>query len=96
MSDPVKRYFRLDDEYCIYTVVATDLFHAQKIMDESGAEFGAPSVRLNEAVARGDDLTWSEIPSQDAAEITVYDDRTVAHTRYLTACELGDWFSSEY
>lgn len=91
MSD--KRYFHLDDEYCTYTVVATDLGHARKIIDESGAEFGDPSVRLEDAAARGDDLHWSEVSAEDAATITVFDD---PHTRPLTECALGDWFCSEY
>lgn len=85
MSD--KRYFRADDG-ATYSIVARDLDHAKRILDDAGIDFDSDA----------DDVRWSEMTVEQAAAKRIVEDD--AHNRItpypLTEAEIGDWFSSEW
>lgn len=92
-----KRFFELDvnDGGITYTVVATDLQHAEQLMRDSGHEFGDPSEKYDAAKTRGV-LSWTEMSPDRVAHKTrchTEDDRGVIPL--ADAC-IGEWFCSEW
>lgn len=92
-----KRFFHVDDDGAAYYVVANDLDHAKQILGEVGVELcdkdgdsypiGSPEIA---------DIEWQEISEQDAARRSVWLGVDGAGPRtVLSACEVGDWFTSE-
>jgi hypothetical protein len=92
-----KRFFHADDGGASYYLVAHDLGHAKQLLCDSGVEFTAEdgfSYPIDAAEVA--DVEWREISAQDAARKRVWlgDDGTPPQS-VLSACQLGDWFTSE-
>lgn len=87
------RYFHFDDGGVTYTVVATDLEHARKILRDSGTEFNT----YDGDVCSFDDakLTVVEWTLEKASTVLMNDeDRGGKHL--LHTYGPGDWFCSEF
>ena len=92
-----KRFFHVDDGGASYYLVAQDLEHAKQLLRDSGVEFTSDD---------GDDhpidapevagVEWRELSAQDAAKkrVCLGDDGSAPRS-VLSACEIGDWFTSE-
>jgi len=96
-QDLSKRFFHLDDGGASYYLVARDLDHARQLLRDSGVELTAESgysypIDAPEVLH----VEWREISSQDAARKRVWlgDDGTPPQS-VLSACNLGNWFTSE-
>ena len=93
-----KRFFYADDGGASFYLVAHDLDHAKQLLRDAGVEFtseagdsypiDAPEVA---------DAVWREISAQDAANKYVWlGDNGGAPRAALAACDIGDWFTSEF
>jgi hypothetical protein len=91
-----KRFFCVDDGGASYHVVAHDLKHAKQILRDSGIEFtdddgDAHPIDAPEVAG----VEWREISAEDAAKKRVGDSGAPPQS-ILAACEVGDWFTSEF
>jgi hypothetical protein len=93
-----KRFFHVDDGGASFFLVARDLEHAKQLLRDAGVEFtseagdsypiDAPEVAT---------AVWREISLQDAENKYVWlGDNGGAPRAALAACDLGDWFTSEF
>jgi len=93
-----KRYFNADAGGESFYVVARDLKHAKQLLRDAGVEFTSDdgnSYPINAPEVAS--ATWREISALDAAKKRVWlGDNGAPPQSVLTACEIGDWFSSEY
>ena len=93
-----KRYFNADDGGASFYVVARDLKHAKQLLRDAGIEFtsdGGDSYPIDAPEVAS--ATWQEISALDAAKKRVWlGDDGAPPQSVLAACEIGDWFSSEY
>ena len=98
MTTTTKHFFHVDDGGASYYLVARDLDHAKQLLRDSGVEFcdedgeshpiDAPEVAV---------VAWREISLEDAARRRVWlGDSGGAPEARLSACEVGDWFTSEF
>ena len=92
-----KRFFHVDDGGASYYLVAKDLEHAKQLLRDSGVEFTAEdgfSYPIDAVEVA--EVEWREISAQDAARkrVMLGDDGTPPQS-VLSACNLGDWFTSE-
>ena len=92
---PGCRYFGADDGSIDYTVVATDLEHAQSILRASGVEFydedSGMGCSFDEAK-----LEWHEISAERAAVMRCYEDDGSVGPWPLNTFAAGEWFCSEF
>ncbi len=93
-----KRYFYVDDGGASYFLVARDLPHAKQLLRDHGVEFTADDGASYPIDApEVADVSWREIPAQDAARKRVWlGDNGAPPQSVLAACDLGDWFTSEF
>lgn len=79
-----KRFFRADDHGARYWVVDSDLDSAKKRLDEAGVEFESPK--------------WTEMSVEEANKVTCNTDEDARERGRipLTACDIGEWFSTEF
>jgi hypothetical protein len=93
-----KRFFHVDDGGASYYLVARDLEHAKLLLRDSGVEFtseAGDSYPIDAAEVA--DVVWREISAQDAANRRVWlGDNGGPPQAALAACEIGDWFTSEF
>lgn len=98
MTTTTKHFFHVDDGGASYYLVARDLDHAKQLLRDSGVEFcdedgeshpiDAPEVAV---------VAWREISAEDASRRRVWlGDSGGAPEAMLSACEVGDWFTSEF
>lgn len=92
-----KRFFHVDDGGASYYLVARDLEHAKQLLHDSGVEFTADdgaSYSIDAAEVAG--VEWREISAPDAAKKRVWlGDSGAPPQSILSACEVGDWFTTE-
>lgn len=94
----VKRFFSVDDGGVSYVLVAHDLQHAKQLLLDAGVEFTAEdgdSYPVDAAEVAT--VEWRELSPQEAERRRVWlgDDGRPPQAA-LAACEVGDWFSSEF
>ncbi len=93
------RYFLADNNgYVDYTIVATDLEHAQRILREDNRGI-VYMTEGDEETSDFDlaDLRWREISAAEARERNVHaNDGSMPDPRPLDTFEPGDWFCSEW
>jgi hypothetical protein len=99
VTDPInKHFFSVDDGGARYCLVARDLEHAKQLLRDAGVEFTADdgdSYPIDAPEVA--DVEWREITSQDAARRRVLLGLDGADPQsVLAACEIGDWFTSEF
>jgi hypothetical protein len=92
-----KRFFHLDDGGASYYIVARDLEHGKQILRDHGVELTADdgwSYPIDAPEVA--DVEWREVSAQDAARkrVMLGDDGTPPQS-VLSACQMGDWFTSE-
>jgi hypothetical protein len=94
----MKRFFHVDDGGASYSLVARDLDHAKQLLRDAGVEFTSYdgySYPIDAPQVAG--AVWREISAQDAEKKHVWlGDNGAPPQAVLAACEIGDWFSSEY
>lgn len=88
-------YFRVEDGYVTYTLVATDRAHAEGLLRDSGSEWYDTDGNVCDFDAAAN-LLWKEISPDRAAEIKVFEDDGSSGPFPLNTFEPGDWFCSEY
>lgn len=90
-----KRFFCADDGGCDYSIVAADLSHAQALLRDAGIL--ATNDAGDEVAIDDPCVEWTELTTQDAARIRVaLGGDGAGPMSVLAACNLGDWFSSEF
>lgn len=97
MSDGA-RFFQCEDGDgggATYTVVARDLDHAKQILAEAGMEFDSDYGKGLRPQDRGARLTWTEITTERAAQISIHDEDNPG-PRNLSQYPAGIWFCSEF
>jgi hypothetical protein len=93
-----KRFFAVDDGGVSYYIVSRDLEHAKQLLREVGVEFASEDgwshpIDAPEVAS----IEWKEMSAEVAAQKRVWlGDGGTAPQAILAACEIGDWFSSEY
>lgn len=95
-----KRFFIAEDGGCRYYMVAVDLDHARNMLTKAGVESEARYSSLRRAIpiAEEPSVTWTEVGVDRASKIrcNTSDDDRGRGTIPLAACDLGEWFSTEY
>ena len=97
MIQTAKRFFHADDGGASYYLVARDLDHAKQLLRDAGVEFTSDDgdsypIDAPEVAS----ATWREISAQDATRRRVRLGEDCAPPEsVLSACALGDWFTSE-
>lgn len=98
-----KRFFLCDDGEVSYVFVAFDLDDAQRMLRESGTEFCnpndfGPSGLYSVPFAAATWLEWRELTREEAISrnVDTTDDARGRGTIPLVACDVGEWFGSEW
>lgn len=93
-----KHFFHVDDGGASYYLVALDLTHAKQLLRDAGVELTTAdgySYPIDAPQVAGTE--WREISAQDAARKRVWLGADGSPPQsVLSACEVGDWFSSEF
>ncbi len=93
-----KHFFQAADGGASYYLVAHDLDHAKQLLRDSGVEFTSDDGSSHPIDApEVADATWRELSAEDAAKKRVWlgDDGGTPEAM-LAACEIGDWFTTEF